>query len=511
MRKNKVIKNFIFDIFITILLMILSFLSRKIFLEVMGSNITGLMQLFSQLVGYLNIAELGIGAASTYALYKPLAQKNYQRISEIVSSMKTIYSKIMIFSMVIGIAIGIFIPHIINNNKFENLILYTYWAIIVLSTAFSYRYTYKTVLIIADQNNYIVKIIFGISKLIVIILQIFVIKKFHSYLLYIMLELISVLVQNYIFEKIIRKKYNYLVLKRYIDKSLNRNIINVFFHKIGSVLVFSTDYILISRYISLTILTVYSSYMLIINAILTILGSITNSLTSSVGNYMAEKEEEEIYEMFKLIYSFYYLLSFIVSYSTFNLINLFIQVWIGKRMILDINIIYLLILNLFLTIKRPGIFLFKVGSGYFSDIYLPILEGILNLFFSLIFLHYFGLIGVVIGTVISNILIIEILSPILFYKKVFKKSSKEYLKEYSKNISYCIILFILLEIVLKKFINLKADNYLELFIVGLKILISTSFFSLLIFNLNISFRKKMNIILKKVFLVKLKYYKKLRL
>ncbi|GAA6325837.1 hypothetical protein F350042L8_29350 [Fusobacterium ulcerans] len=412
----------------------------------MGIEKLGLMKLFTQIMAYLNLVDMGIASASTYALYEPLYKKNIERISIIINTITSLYNKIFFFILIIGLLINPAIPFFIKDTTFSKEI-YLYWSLYVINTAITYLFVKYSILFTANQEFLYVRMIQGMSKIFYQILQIIVIIRIHSFFLFIFLLILDNITQ-YIFYKYHYKKYYSHIIKTHEkDKSISKNLKNLFWHKIGGLVVFNTDLILISKFISLEIVGIYASYQMIEQMILTILGIILNVLRPMIGKYIAIHTKEEIYNYWKKLNMLFLLISIVLSFSTYYLINGFVGLWLGKNYILSDVTVLLIGINLFIRCFRGITDVFKDGSGFFDDIYLPIAEAIINFISSLILVFYLGLNGVIIGTILSNILIVCIAKPILVFKRCFNKDYKEYIKVYGNY-----LLLIMFSLILSKFL-----------------------------------------------------------
>lgn len=423
----KIYKGIIINFVITIIITTLTFLVNKYFADFMGAENLGLMKLFTQLVAYLSLADMGLGTASAYALYKPLADKNYKMINIIVSTIESLYNKIAICIIVIGLMFSPILKFLIKDYVIDYKI-YLYWSLYVISTSSSYLYAKYNIIFTANQEYNYVRVFQATGKIISQILQIFVIIKYKSFFLFILLLVLDNGIQYYLFRNYYKKNYFYIKKVKQREKKIVKDLMNLFWHKVGSLVVYNTDYIVISSFINLKIVGIYSSYILVTQVIATLIGILTNVINPYVGKYIAENNKENIYSYWKKINIIFLMLGVVLTYTTYKTINSFIELWLGKDFLLPKITIILLSINLLITSTRNIIEIFKNNSGFFEDIYLPIAESIINLVFSVILVHLIGLNGVIIGTIISNIVITCIAKPILVFKKCFEKSSKEYIK-----------------------------------------------------------------------------------
>ena len=444
---NKIfIREIWINFIITIFTGLSSFIVNKYFANYMGIEKLGLMKLFTQIMAYLNLVDMGIASASTYALYEPLYKKNIERISIIINTITSLYNKVFFFIIIIGLLINPIIPFFIKDNIFSKEI-YLYWSLYVINTAITYLFVKYSILFTANQEFLYVRVVQGMSKIFYQILQIIVIIKIHSFFLFIFL-LISDNVTQYIFYKYHYKKYYSHIIKTHEkDKSIGENLKNLFWHKIAGLIVFNTDLILISKFISLEIVGIYASYQMIEQMILTILSIILNVLRPMIGKYIAIHTKEEIYDYWKKLNISFLLISIVFSYCTYYLINGFVSLWLGRSYILSDMTVLLICINLFIRCFRVVTDIFKDGSGFFDDIHLPIAEAAINFVSSLILVFYLGLNGVIIGTILSNVLIICIAKPLLVFKRCFNKDYKKYIKVYGNY-----LLLIMFSLILSKFL-----------------------------------------------------------
>lgn len=489
--KKELVLNFI----LTLIISIIMFLQNKYFIQYIGLETLGIMKLFNQLLQYLNIVELGLGTASTFALYKPLAERNKKEISIIISTIESIYNKIAILLFVLGILVLPVLPYFIKIDNFTKNI-YFYWIFYVINTISTYLYIKYIILFTANQEFIYVRIIQSISKIFYQILQIIFIIKYKSFLLFIILLLLDNLTQYILFKIHYRKYYSYIKSTKERYKGLNRDIKNLFWHKIGGLVVFNTDLILISKFISLEIVGVYASYQLIIQMINTIISIIVNVLRPKLGRYISLNSKKDIYLLFKKLNICFLILALIFSYGTFILINDFIKLWLRGNIILPNKTIALICINIFISIFRQNIDIFKEGSGFFDDIYSPILESIINLIFSIGLGLKYGLNGIIIGTIISNMFVIIGYRVVLTFKNCFDCSFKEYIKVYGE---YGILIVILLHILNKItiFFVKNINNWIEWIIQAIIISTVTTVVISMILLLNKDFRDIIRYVLKK--------------
>lgn len=428
---NKILKDLQLNLFTTLGTGILSFVVNKYFMVYMGLNTLGLMKLFTQMIAYLSLVDLGISNAASYALYKPLLDKNIDRISLIISTIDSFYKKIAIIIVLIGILTSFSLPYFIKIDSY-GIKIYLYWMLYVLNTSISYIFAKYSILFTANQEYRFVRKVQGIGKIIFQIFQILSLIKIQSFLFFILIMILENLYNYYFYNKHYKNKYIYIKIVKERDKKIIKDMKNIFWHKLGTLVIHNTDYIILSKFISLSIVGIYSSYLIVYQMLMTIINILTSVLTPKIGVFIVKKNENRIYEYWRELYSIYVFIATVLIICTYNLILPFINLWLGDKFILSKLTVVLILINLFINLIRGITDLFKNSCGFFEDIYVPALESIINLIFSLILVQKIGLNGVIIGTVISNVTIILLLKPILVFKKCFAKNAIEYLIDSGK-------------------------------------------------------------------------------
>ena len=486
--KKDIILNFI----ITLLISLIGFIQNKYFVKYLGIELLGILKLFNQLFQYLNIVEMGIGSASAYALYKPLAEKNIDDISKIISTIKNIYNKIAIILFGLGLACIPLLPFFMKMDNF-NKSIYLYWILFLINTISTYLYIKYVILFTADQQFIKVKFIQSSSKIFYQILQIIFLMRVSSLYLYIFLLLLDNLTQYIFFKIYYKRRYSYIYTTKERYLGIKSDIKNLFWHKIGGLIVFNTDLILISKLVSIEIVGIYASYMMVFQILKTIINILYSVLTPKIGKYIAQNNKENIYKSFKEINIVFILLGMILIFPTFKLINIFIKLWIGKEFTLENWTIVLICINYYIDLVRWILEAYKTGSGFFDDIQSPIFEAVINLVFSIILGIKYGLDGIIMGTIISNILVIMIYKPILVFKRCFDKGVKEYIKIYGNYLILLIISLILLNIATKPFIRTNINTWIDWIIYATTISIITGVVLFIVFLLNKEFRSVIKI------------------
>ncbi|WP_280218020.1 lipopolysaccharide biosynthesis protein [Bacteroides fragilis] len=454
-RTNKTLKNAKVALFFYVANLLLSFISRRIFISYLGSEILGLNTTIVNLLSFLNLAELGIGAAVSYALYGPLFANDKRTINEIVSLQGWLYRKIGF--LVIGGAgiLMLFFPLMFSNISFP--LWYTYASLIVLliSSLLGYFVNYQQIVLNADQKEY--KITFAIQgcRIVKVCLQIlFVYYSDHGYIYWLLIEFIMAFVTSFGLNLIIRKEYPWLKGIPSSGKKLSKKYPGIiirtkqlFFHKFSGFVLTQTSPLILYAYTSLTLVAIYGNYMLIVTGVSFLLNAILNSVGAGVGNLVAENDMEKIMRIFWEINSFRIWIASVCCFCMYELSNSFVCLWVGEEYLLSNATLIILIIYAFITLTRTCD-IFLGAYGLYHDIYAPIIEACLNIGCSIFLGYYCGITGIVGGVVISLVVVVTIWKPYFLFKRGFKQKVYTYFSVYIK-----LILLITLSFIISMFLG----------------------------------------------------------
>lgn len=467
-RRKQSIKNILSGIISQLILALLSLFTTKIIKNNLGFEYLGLNGVFSNIISFLSLTELGIGSAIVFALYKPLAEKNENEILSLMQFYKKAYQIIAIIVLLIGLILFPFIPNIVKSDLNNSYILFIF-SLFLLNSVLSYFLSYKQSLISADQKNYILtfySLLFNISSKIIQLLTVII---FNNYVLFLLISIISTLILNIVLSQKANKLYPYLKSKNNIPLAKEKKdlIINktkaMFLHSIGNYVISGTDNIIISSFLGVILVGKYGVYISIINMVLSFTNQFFNGIRSSVGNFIAEKNNIEQYALYKKIENINSCFQIFIPVCLAVLFNPFISWWLGQDAMLSNTAVYLLSFNTFIVILRKPVHSFKTTSGLFEkDRYAPVIESILNIIISILLANKLGIEGVIIGTIVSCLLVPVWYTPFIVFKYLFQKNFIIYFIRHFINFLISLLLIIVLRKILS-FIHL--DNiFLQLLV-----------------------------------------------
>lgn len=446
-RIDKSKKNILFGIIYQIFYIFSNFFIRTVFIKMLNSEYLGINGLFSNILSVLSLAELGIGNAIVFSMYKPLNEKDYEKLSKINYFYKKVYTTIGILIFILGMTVVPALKYIITdvNINMNNIVIY--YILFLLNTVSSYFYIYKTSIVTADQNDYIIKRITGISVLVKLIIQIIALILFKSYTIYLIIQLVISVITNFINSKIAEKKYPYIKEKKELDKAekkdIFKNIKSMFMYQLGGVVLNNTDNILISMIAGTAIVGIYSNYSMIITAVESTIAMIFSALLASIGNYNIKNGSENKYKVFKILNMMANWIYGFASICFLMMFQDFIQLWIGKDYLLKYNVLLITVINFYIRGILYPIWCFRNTTTLFNTTKnIMLVAAILNIILSIILGEKFNLFGILLATALSRMLTNIWYEPKILFKNIFNKKIIEYVIEQVMNIIFIIILYI---------------------------------------------------------------------
>lgn len=416
------------------IILVLSFFSRKIFLNTLGADFVGFTGALQNLLGFLNLAELGIATAIGYVLYKPLFDHDEQKINEIVSVLGYLYRWIGIIILVVGVIMSAFLPLIFPHTDFDFELIYFAYYSFLASTLIGYFINYRQNLLGADQRNYVVVGYFQTFNIIKILVQMASAYYTGNYYLWVAIELGFGVGYSFVLNWKIDQTYPWLktelkeghrLFKKYPE--VIKYTKQLFIQKISGIVQWQTVPFLTYAFASLQMVAFYGNYTIITDKLAQFINTFLESTGAGVGNLIAEGNKSNIKKVFWELLSMRYFIGGVISFSIYMLTDPFIMLWLGEQYVLDNIVVVLIVVNVFISYTRGGIMQFNYGYGLFWDVWAPIAEVVINLGVACGCGVLWGLPGVLMGGIVSQLLIVNIWKPYLLYHWGFKDSIWEYI------------------------------------------------------------------------------------
>lgn len=423
---------------------VLGFVCRMVFVQCLAADYLGVNGLFTNILSMLSLAELGVGSAIVYALYKPLAQNDEEKIASLMKVYATAYRTIGILIAVVGLALMPFIDLIIKEQPNISESIYLLYALNLFNTASSYFFSYRTSLLIAAQRNYIVGGINYAVTIIQSVLQIIFLLLYRNYLGYLLIQTAGTFAYNVIVSRVAVKQFPFIRKKdvKPLPKDEKRvlfgNIRDLMIYKVSGLLVNSTDNILITFFSGLATTGIASNYTLLVNTLNSLLSQVFNGLTASIGNHNASESVEKRYQMFSFLNMMNFWIFGWAALGIFYCSSDLVQLCFGEEYVLSMEIPFVMALNFFTVGMMNAVWTYKHTLGLFHyGRFIQIFTGILNIVFSVVLGTCWGLFGILFATFVSRAMTSLWYDPYAVFVHGFGKSPVLYLKKLAK---YLIVL-----------------------------------------------------------------------
>ncbi|MEI5893033.1 sugar translocase [Bacillus cereus] len=464
MRIQNSLKNILFGLSGQLLSIGMGFAVRTVFIYTLGVEYLGVDGLFTSILIMFSLANLGFDTAIIYSLYKPLAENDIYKIQALMNLYQKAYRLIGLIVLLLGLALLPFLPYIMNaHTTIENINMI--YLLFLVSSVSSYYFVYKQSIIIADQRNHVISKIHSIFTIISHSLQIFLLVVISNYILVLIVQLALRVIENIYIANTANKLYPYLQgknnakLSKEDRKLFFENLYALLLYKISGVVINGTDNIVISKFIGIIWVGMYSNYLLILNTLNTLLGYFFYSVTASVGNLNVKEGAEKKYFIFRVINLANFWIYGFCTVCLWNLMNPFITLWLGEDYVFNKYIIFFIILNFFTAGMQNTVTTFRETTGLFKKgKYRPIIAAVINIVVSIILAKYIGIAGVFLGTIISRLCTYFWYDPYIIFNLVFKKSVKLYFAKYGLYVVLVLVAVIITDILGNLFNNSIVSN-----------------------------------------------------
>lgn len=492
----------------------LSFFSRTVFISSLGIEYLGINGLFTNILAMLTLAEAGLGASIMYSLYKPVADNDQYRIQILMKFYRKAYMVIASIVLVLGLSIMPFLNFFIKDTNVDNINLI--YLIFLLNTVAPYLYVHKNSFLNVCQKGYIVTATYSVSTIISTCIKIGILHYTQNYVLYLIIDSFITISNSIVLAIVVNKMYPYLknkvTGKLDIDtkNGLTKNVKALVLQNIGNYLVFGTDNIIISSFVSVTAVGLFSNYNMLLEIGRTFINQVFNNIYHSIGNLVAKETRDKVYSLYK-VYRFlnFWLYSFLTILLAI-LLEPFISLWIGSQYLMNQAVLPILMICFYERGMRNSITTIKTTAGIFhEDRYVPLFQAVINLVFSIVLVKYLGISGVFLGTLISALCVPFWTTPYIVYKKVFNKPLIKYFITYG----YFVIVGLATFLITKMICNIiPLENLFNIVLIAIVCLIVPNIIYIIIFHKTDEFKYLM-VIMKNILgllRMKMKLNKKIR-
>ena len=445
-RSKNAARNAVYGIVLRLYMMMMPFAMRTIMVYVLGVNYLGLNSLFTSILQVLNLAESGVGSAMVFSMYRPIAEDDTEKICALMQLYKIYYRIIGGIVFAGGIIVMPFLPYLIKSDVPADINLYTLYLLNILTTVSTYwMFAYRNCLLFAHQRTDVSTKVSIATETGKYILQVFSLVVFKNYYLYTIVIILTQIANNIITALVTGKMYpEYKAtgkLAKEEIKAINKKISDLFTAKLGNVIFNSTDTIVISAFMGLTVLAIYQNYFYILTSVTSIINIIFTSCTAGIGNSIITETEEKNYRDLK---KFTLLIAWITGFCTICFLVLyqpFMKIWMTEKLMLDFRAVICFCAYFFINQIYYLLEVYKDASGiWHEDRFRPLVVSLTNLALNLILVQFIGIYGIILASCAAKALIGIPWTMYNLFKIVFHKSKKEYFKKlcYYTIITICV-------------------------------------------------------------------------
>lgn len=432
-RVKKSILNAEVNLLFYFLSLFFAFFSRKIFLDCLGAEFIGLTGTLNNILGYLNLAELGIGSCISFFLYKPLQANNRQEIQEILSVFGYLYRWIGLFILAGGFVVSLFFPLIFSSTELGLSIIYFAFYSFLGSSLMGYFINYRQLLLTADQKNYLVAIYFQSAGLVKTALQIFLAYYYRNLFVWVAIELVFSILACIILNWKINQEYPWLrtdkrsgkgLLKKY--PTILTNTRQIFIHKIKDFLLDKSDELFVFAFVSLKMVAYYGNYTMILTKISILFSSVLDGVNAGIGNLIAEGNKPNIMKVFWELMTIRHFVAGLMCFAFYHFVEPFIALWLGQEYILSRNILLLLCIYRYIGASRGVVDMYNHAYGHYADVWSAWVELVINVGVTVVAGYYWGIAGILLGKIASTCLIVILWKPFYLFNSGLHESYASY-------------------------------------------------------------------------------------
>ena len=403
MRSKNALKNIISNLIFQISVIICNFILPILIIHTFGSNVNGLLSSITQFLAYITLLDSGVGTVIKSCFYKPIASKNKEEIQNILYASNKFFKTVASIFIVYIIVLCFVYPNVINST-FDTWFTISLIFILSISTFFEYFFGMSYRLFLqADQKTYIVSNIQTFVTILNAIVVVILIKLNCSIQIVKLCAAFVFLIRPIVQNIYVKKKYHISFSK--VDKNykISKKWDGLAQH-IAGVIHNNTDTAILS-FFSLTYVSIYAVYCLVIRAIKSIVTAFTNGIDASFGDMYVKKEIDHLNKSFITYEIFYLTITTIIFICTYALITPFVSVY--TRNVVDANYYqplfgYILVISEYIFVIRIPYSGITYAAGCFKETRVGAwIEAISNILLSIILVHKFGLVGVVIATLVA--------------------------------------------------------------------------------------------------------------
>lgn len=468
MRTKRAIFNFLTDFFPLVIITIIGLLKLNLINANLGLELSGLNSTYVQIMTYLSIMDGGLASALIYRLYKPLADQDNKKISSLAAGAKRIFSIIGVMMFALGIVVSFFVFYFIKMQP-DSTITYRYvqltFILYLISSVIPYFVVVSRSLFEAGQRKYVVNMVTQSFMIFKSIVEIFLLMNGKGLVeMYLLLTFCNLLSSGILY--LLSKKAFPEVDMNQSDKDFEMlgDVKSLLIHKIGTLVAYNIDVVLISSILGVVVVPIYTAYQYITDNLMTMIGKLSYSVTAGIGDLLA-RDKKRAFEVFNEFNSLSFFIATVICIPLVLVINQFITLWMKGMIQTTLGLAIFFVLQLFYYIIRMPLTAYTNAAGLFKETRLcPIIECVVNLCLSLLLIHQFGIVGILAGTFIAYLVSDYFIKPVIIHHKLFDEKVTSY---YLRNCFFVVVMIALTLVGMLLIQYLPFSSYLSWFLSSL--------------------------------------------
>mgnify|MGYP007003802758 FL=1 len=401
MRKRKLVWNTISALTLQVVTLFCGFVLPRLILSSYGSEVNGMVNSITQFLQVISLMECGMGAVMQSSLYEPLVVRDDNMISCIVTSGKTFFHNVGGVLCIYVFVLLMTYPKL-TDQQFGSL--YVGSLILIMSVSLFAQYYFgitNQILLSADQRGYVHNIVQMMSiALNTIVCAIMMQKDFSIHAVKLVTATIY-LIRPTALCIYVNKHYN-IDKKVVYDQEPIRQKWNGVAQHIAAFILDGTDTIVLTVFSSLTVVSVYSVYNMVIFGIKSIFISLSSGIQSVFGEMLTKREIKQLSELFCQIEWMIHTGVTLIFGCTSVLLAPFVQVYTSG---IDDAVykvpgfaLLLTFANAMHCLRLPYNIMIRAGGHYKQTQNNYVIAAFINVILSIVLVKHLGLIGVAVGT-----------------------------------------------------------------------------------------------------------------
>ena len=402
------------------------FIFRTIVIYRFGAEYLGMDNLFSSVLQVLNLVDFGFGTAIVYSLYRPVAEGDTETVCAYLGTYKKLYRIIGYTIFGCGILVMPILPYLIKDAVIPgNLNIYIWYGFFLMDTTVSYLlYGYKTAIPSALQRNDILSRIDTVVLLCKTMVQAAFLLLTDNFYFYLLTSLIFTVVRNLLVAWSVNLRFPQYQCLGSISKeqvaALRPKVYGILIGKLRIVSRNGIDSICITTFLGLTMAAIYSNYLCIHNAVISIIAVLCTAMMASVGNSIAVETRDKNYADMRRFNFIYMLIAGWASICFLCLYQPFVRLWVGEGLMLHYPEVIALTAYFYVLKMGDLRWVYFEGAGlWWQARYIALAETLANICLNILLVRYFGVLGIILATLITLFFIDFIFSARLLFQQYY--------------------------------------------------------------------------------------------